>query len=174
MPKCSYCNSTIVVGGVREGDRRFFNQRCRQGGALLEVAQLVPEEEVVKRVASIHQGPCPKCRRIGSIDVHTSHSVWSALVVTKWKSSPRVSCVSCGRKAKVAATLNSLLLGWWGFPWGLILTPIQITKNIWGIATTQQSFAPSPQLERIVRLSLAGELKRAQKAGAVRPPIKSA
>jgi|SRR5271165_141668 len=174
MPKCSYCNSTIVIGGVREGDRRFCNQKCRQRGALLAVSQLIPEGEVKKRVAAIHQGPCPKCKRVGSIDVHTSHSIWSALVVTSWKSTPQVSCVACGRKAKVVATLGSVVLGWWGFPWGLVLTPIQITKNIWGFATARESFTPSAQLEKVVRLSLAAEMSRAKNAGAVPPPSGSA
>src|ERR1700704_3028032 len=46
--KCSYCNSTIIIGGVRDGDLRFCNQKCRQAGALLLVSQLVPDEEVRK------------------------------------------------------------------------------------------------------------------------------
>lgn len=174
MPKCSFCSSTIVIGGLRDGDLRFCNQRCRQGGALLTVAQTVPEEQVTRRVAAIHQGPCPKCRSVGSIDVHTSHSVWSALVLTRWRSSPRVSCVACGKKAKIASTLSSLVLGWWGFPWGLILTPVQITKNLWGLATIQPSFTPSPQLERLVRLSIAAELRRAQKPAHAPPDARSA
>lgn len=173
MPKCSYCNSTIIIGGVRDGDLRFCNQKCHQEGALLRVAQLIPEVDVKQRVTAIHQGACPNCQGIGSIDVHTSHSVWSALVVTTWKSSPQVSCVSCGKKAKIKATLGSVFLGWWGFPWGLIVTPIQITKNLWGLARSQPSFAPSPQLERIVRLGLAAELRRVQVAGAIPTPPKN-
>jgi len=158
MPKCSYCNSTILIGGVRDGDRRFCNQKCRQKGVLLAVAQQVPDDVVRRRVESVHQGPCPKCQRVGSVDVHTAHSVWSALVVTTWKSEPQVSCVSCGKKAKIKAAVSSLFLGWWGFPWGLILTPIQIGRNLWGLARSQPSFTASPQLERIVRLTLAAEL----------------
>ena len=174
MAKCSYCNSTIIIGGVRDGDLRFCNQKCRQEGALLTVSKLIPDLEVQKRVEAIHQGPCPKCQRVGSIDVHTSHSVWSALVITTWKSSPQVSCVSCGKKAMLKATLGSAVLGWWGFPWGLILTPVQVTKNLWGLARSQPSFAPSAQLERIVRLGLAAELRQAQATGSIPPPVKNA
>jgi hypothetical protein len=118
----------------------------------------VPEEVVRRRVDSVHQGACPKCQRVGSVDVHTSHSVWSALVVTTWKSQPQVSCAACGKKAKLKAAVGSLFLGWWGFPWGLILTPIQVGRNLWGLARSQPTFTPSAQLERIVRLTIAAEL----------------
>jgi hypothetical protein len=170
MPKCSYCNSTIIIGGVRDGEHRFCNKKCRQEGALLSVAQQVPSEEVQKRTLAVHQGPCPKCQRGGPVDVHTAHSVLSALVVTTWKSSPQVSCESCGKKAKITAAVSSFFLGWWGFPWGLILTPVQVTRNLWGLARGQPSLAPSAQLERIVRLGMAAELRRAQNAGSIPPP----
>ena len=174
MPRCAYCNSTIIFGGVRDGDLRFCNRTCWQQGALLSVAQHIPETEVRKRVDAVHQGACPICQRVGAVDVHTSHSIWSALVLTSWKSSPQVSCVVCGRNAKIKATLFSLFLGWWGFPWGLILTPVQIIRNLWGLATAPASFKPSAQLEKLVRLSFAEELQRAQSASAVPPPLTEA
>lgn len=170
MAKCSYCNSTIIIGGVRDEELRFCNQKCRQEGALLRVAQLIPEIEVRNRVASIHQGPCPKCLRMGATDVHTSYSVWSALILTNWKSSLRISCVPCGKKAKIKATVSSLFLGWWGFPWGLVLTPVQISRNLFGLVATPPTSVPSPQLERIVRLGLAAELRLAGAAGGT-PPL---
>ncbi|HUR60592.1 MAG TPA: hypothetical protein VM029_22920 [Opitutaceae bacterium] len=171
MAKCSYCNSSILFGGVREGELRFCNQKCQQEGALLSVAQLVPAADVRQRVTAIHQGPCPKCASIGAIDVHTSHSIWSAVLLTSWKSTPQVCCLSCGKKAKMVGTLTSFLFGWWGFPWGLIFTPIQIGRNLVGLARSPSPFVPSAQLERIVRLNLAAEL---QQAGAVPPALAKA
>ena len=173
MAKCSYCSSTILIGGVRDGELRFCNQKCRQAGALLKVARLIPEIEVKNRVAVIHQGPCPKCQRVGSIDVHVAHSIWSALVITTWKSSPQVSCMPCGKKAKVKAAVGALFLGWWGFPWGLILTPIQIGRNLFGLVNTPPAFTPSAQLERIVRLGLAADLRRAENANPAPPLLKN-
>ena len=160
MPKCSYCNSTILFGGVRDGGRRFCNRKCLQSGALLSVAQEVPDEVVRQRVLEIHQGACPKCQRVSVVDVHTAHSIWSALLITRWSSKPMVCCTSCGKKAKAMALLGSLFLGWWGFPWGLILTPIQIGRNLWGLARSPSTSAPSAQLERIVRLTIAEDLRR--------------
>jgi hypothetical protein len=174
MRKCSYCDSNIIIGGVRDGDLRFCNQKCRQEGALLKVAQLVPEEEVKRRVLAVHQGPCPKCKRASPSDVHTSYFVWSALLLTSWKTVPEVSCVSCGRKAKILGAIGSFFLGWWGFPWGLVLTPIIVTRNLWGLVRSRPSSAPSPQLERIVRLGMAAELQRIDQTRAVPPPLKNA
>jgi hypothetical protein len=58
------------------------------------------------------------------------------------------------------ASLSSLFLGWWGFPWGLILTPVQIGRNLFGLVRSPSSFAPSAQLERIVRLTIAEDIRR--------------
>lgn len=170
MAKCSYCNTTILFGGARDGDRRFCNQKCQQKGALLEVAAAIPDDEINRRVAEIHQGPCPRCQRDGFVDVHTAHSVWSAVILTSWKSTPQVSCTPCGKKAKLKATAGSVILGWWGFPWGLLLTPVQVSRNLWGLARSEPSLRPSPQLEKLVRLNYAAELSRSNNAGPI-PPL---
>jgi hypothetical protein len=94
------------------------------------------------------------------------------LVLTSWKSSPQLSCAPCGKKAKIKAAVGSFFLGWWGFPWGLIVTPIQVAKNLFGLAGNQSSFAPSAQLERIVRLGLAADLRRAQVTAPTPPLLK--
>jgi len=172
MAKCSYCNSTIVLGGVKDGELRFCNNNCHQSGALLHVASRIPDAEIVRRVTLVHQGNCPKCQRPGPVDVHTSHTIWSALVVTGWKSSPQVSCKPCGKKAKIQATVSSFFLGWWGFPWGLLGTPVQLSKNLYGLARSPAPERPSAQLERIVRLTVAHELAAQERSGA-QPPILS-
>ena len=170
MAKCSFCNSTIILGGVRQGDLRFCNNKCQQEGALLFVSQHIPGDAVTKRVSDLHQGKCPKCQQAGPVDIHTSHSIWSALVVTTWKSSPQISCTPCGKKEKIKATIGSFFLGWWGFPWGILGTPVQITKNLWGLTQTPSAFVPSSQLEKVVRLTMAAELEQAR-AAAVPPPL---
>lgn len=61
MASCDYCGSTILFGGSREGDFRFCNDKCRQGGALLAVASQIPPDVLAEQVKRLHQGPCPSC-----------------------------------------------------------------------------------------------------------------
>jgi hypothetical protein len=58
----------------------------------------------------------------------------SALIMT-FKRNSSVQFVRAGESATVKGlpfTLLSLLLGWWGIPWGFIYTPQVIYKNLKG------------------------------------------
>lgn len=156
MAKCDYCGTTIVFGGARDGNLRFCNDRCRQNGALIRASQQLPNEVVQQHLWAVFQGLCPKCGGNGPVDVHTSYRVWSALYLTSWNSRPEVCCRSCGTKKQLGDTAFCLFLGWWGFPWGIVMTPVQLCRNISGVfggALTN----PSPQLERFVRMHLAAQ-----------------
>lgn len=157
MTRCGYCNSTILFGGEREGEHRFCNDRCLAGGRLLSASDRVSASDVERRVTEIHQGLCPRCSGSGPVDVHVSHRIWSALFLTSWNSTPTVSCRGCGRKAQAGGLLYSATLGWWGFPWGLIMTPVQIVRNVTALLRASESMRPSADLERIVRLELAAQ-----------------
>jgi hypothetical protein len=86
------------------------------------------------------------------------HTALSALVVTHWRSTPILCCESCGTKAKLGALISTLLLGWWGFPWGLVFTPVQIVRNLRGLAASINHAGPSPELLQLVRGELADRL----------------
>ena len=174
MAKCDYCNSTILFGGVRHGEMRFCNDRCYQSGYLLTASHHLPTDLVAQQIEAVHQGQCPKCKGSGPVDVHTSYQVFSALIFTRWGAKPQVSCRSCGVKSQLGNLAISFFFGWWGIPWGLILTPIQVTRNLIGIASPPNPAAPTPQLERLVRITLASKLaaeaKAAQAAQAAQTP----
>jgi hypothetical protein len=60
--------------------------------------------------------------------------------------------------------------GWWGFPWGLVLTPVQITRNIVGICARPDSSKPSADLRKLVMVSMAAEaIQRSKQMGP--PPL---
>jgi len=158
MPKCAYCNSTILLGGIRKGDQRYCNNKCYQEGFLISASQQIPAEVFNREIDRVHQGLCPKCGGTGPVDVHTSHQVFSVLVLTRWSNSPRLSCRSCGVRGQLSGLGISLLFGWWGFPWGLIFTPVQITRNVVGIVNPPDPAIPSPQLQKIVKLHIAKQL----------------
>jgi hypothetical protein len=89
----------------------------------------VNEDYIREQVKAIHQGTCPRCSCSGPVDVHASHWVWSAILFTRWGSSSHICCRKCGRVEQIKASLFSLVLGWWGFPWGFLVTPVQIIRN---------------------------------------------
>lgn len=157
MTKCDYCGSTIVFGGKQNGQLRFCNDRCYQSGALIALSRQIPDNVVEQQVWKVHQGLCPHCSGPGPVDVHVSHRVWSALIVTSWKSQPRLSCRRCGVKSQLGDAAFSLVCGWWGFPWGLVFTPIQVGRNLAAVAKGPDPTKPSERLAKTVRLGLANQ-----------------
>lgn len=162
MASCGYCSTTILFGGKSDGGRRFCNDKCLQQGQLLSLANTIPIELVKQHTHDVHQGSCPQCQGPGPVDVHTSYRVWSALIVTSWQSRPAVSCGKCGTRRKLGDSAFSLLLGWWGFPWGLLATPVQVGRNLFGLARRRAPDQPSPALEQMVRLSMARQVDEAK------------
>jgi hypothetical protein len=161
MPKCDHCAATILFGGVSEGPRRFCNKKCAQAGRWLALSDAVPPDIVDERTLDLHGGPCPRCGGPGPIDVHTSHRVWSAVYLTSCQSRPQVCCRSCAIKCHLGSTAFCLCLGWWGFPFGLVITPVQILRNVIAICSGGPDPAlPSIELEKAVRLQIAVELDR--------------
>ncbi len=162
MRTCAHCHSLILFGSVRDGDRSFCNQTCQAKASFLKLADALPPEVVADQVRAVFEGPCPKCRGRGPVDIRTSYFVWLLLLLTTWSRKPRLTCRPCGQKAKLMAALGSFFAGWWGFPFGLILTPVQITRNVVGLASGETG-RPSAELENHVRIRLAEELSRRQR-----------
>lgn len=166
MAKCDYCGSTIVFGGKKDANGRFCNQRCQARGTLLAISRQIPDAAVQEQVWKAHQGPCPKCQGSGPVDVHVVHKVWSAVFLTQWRSTSQISCRSCGVKGQLGGAAFSLVLGWWGIPWGLLLTPIQIGRNIYGLAKQPDPTKPSAQFEKAIRMNIAANALQQQRAKA--------
>lgn len=162
MARCEYCGSTILFGGTQEGPFRFCNDRCATSAPLVVASRDLPETLVDQQSWAVYQGACPACGGVGPVDVQTSYRVWSALLLTSWSSRPQVACRSCGVKSKLGDALFSVVLGWWGFPWGLIVTPVQVIRNLVGLASSPPN-APSDALRKLVRVHLAAQ---AMEAGA--------
>lgn len=155
MASCAHCNSTILFGGTSVGTQRFCNDTCAAYSQVITRAAQIPESQVLQAAYRAYGGPCPKCQGTGPIDVFTSHTIWSALYITSWKSQPQMSCRACAVKSQSLALVSSLVLGWWGFPWGLIMTPVQVIRNIRGLFKSPSSTGPSSDLLSAVRLDLA-------------------
>jgi hypothetical protein len=167
--RCDICDSRIVVGGLERGPHRFCSRRCMLQGELLPAAAAIPEERLAPEVRAIHQGRCPRCHGPGPVDVRLSYRVWSVLLFTSWESRPAVCCAACGAKARLASALFCLAFGWWGVPWGPIMTPIQLARNGKALRARSNPYAPSHALRRMVALSLAAGAAEARNGDAEAP-----
>ncbi len=158
MGTCASCRSFILFGGKTEGKQRYCSDKCLQQARVVAAAAEIPAAVVQQQVKAVHQGLCPKCGSTGPIDVHVGHRVGSAIVVTTWSRRPQISCRSCGIKHQLGDMVFSLVLGWWGFPWGILMTPVQIVKNIIAIAKPPAPEHPSMELEVLVRANLGAQM----------------
>jgi hypothetical protein len=158
MARCNACGTFILFGGASDGDYRYCNEKCQADDLLREAAKAIPEDYMQEQIQAVHAGECPKCGGSGPVDVHVSYTAWSALVMTGWKSQPQICCRGCARKSQAMAFLQTGVLGWWGFPWGLIMTPIQMGRNLIGMVTGPNPFEPSDTLEKIIRRSTAAQM----------------
>jgi hypothetical protein len=85
---------------------------------------------------SQHEGTrlrCCKCGNDQQVSMRAYLLTYSIIFFTS-KSAGRFKpiCQSCSVKAGVPYTLGTLLLGWWGIPWGPIYTVQAIAKNFSG------------------------------------------
>lgn len=155
MSECSYCGKTILFGGRTIEKRRYCGAACASRHGLLELADQVPHDVLRKHAQAWRAGVCPKCRKnAGPVDVYAEHRVHSFVLITQWRSRRTVCCRRCGRLCQLRGALYSAALGWWGFPWGLLVTPVQIARNVAGMAARAPE-QPTPSFERLVRLQLA-------------------
>ena len=60
---------------------------------------------------------------------------------------------------------STFFLGWWGFPWGLLMTPIQIVRNFAGLFSSPDPDTPSEDMENIVRVMIAQDILEQQAQG---------
>ena len=156
MTSCDYCGTGILFGANKDGDLRFCSPDCATKADWVRAALALPRDEADHCVRETHQSPCPRCGGPGPLDVYTSQWVYSALAWTSWGSRPEICCQSCGRTKYLKSGVFSLLLGWWGFPFGFVITPLQVCRNLGGLLGigAPDPGSPSPALDRMVRLRL--------------------
>lgn len=155
MASCSHCDTTILFGGEVRGEERFCNEQCLQAHELSTAAARVPESAVSDALRELRTGACPACGKTGSVVEHrTSHRAISYLIATSWSSPSQLACRSCHVKSVVGNSALTLLVGWWGFPWGLVMTPVQLFRNL-GELMRSDGPAPSDKMRSAVRLMLA-------------------
>ena len=164
MATCAYCGKTKWFGAVTRDGLSFCNNQCSQYGALLDYANSLPQDFVADYVGRMQVSNCPKCSGPGPIEVHTAHQVWSALVLTRWTSQPRICCKKCATVSQLGGIGFSAVLGWWGFPWGLVMTPVQILRNVGEMFYNPKPGQPSAAFVKLLKINLASNVIQQQRA----------
>lgn len=152
---CPTCGNSVLFGGIKDGKRRYCSKRCYEADEINRVADTIPDSVSDELSLNINQGNCPKCGGPGPVDLHKSYSVYSFILITKWSTNEHLLCVSCARKQQATDLLGSLLLGWWGIPFGLIVTPIMIISNVVSMFQNPGEDGPSKALKKRSKLLLA-------------------
>ncbi|MDR1958047.1 MAG: hypothetical protein LBQ54_03220 [Planctomycetaceae bacterium] len=154
MSVCAHCGQQILFGGVKQGTLRYCNQKCFDAAFTNQAYETVPEELVEESLEKIHQGECPYCGGPGPVDFHYSYRVMSFLILTQYRTIPKISCASCAKKSNLWNFLVTFVMGWWGVPFGLVLTPIYLARNTFAAMFPASSTQPSSQLREFVCINL--------------------
>ena len=159
MAKCAQCKHICFFNLKKSGDKVFCGDKCLQEALLEEACQRVDSALLQREIEAIFRGPCPRCsKQNGPVDIRRRHEVVSMLIITKWSTLSEFACKSCASKRQVASLLFSGVAGWWGFPFGLIVTPVQILRN--GAEILKKNpLQPSPELHRAVQVQLATQTR---------------
>ncbi len=152
---CPTCGKFVIFGGVKEGKQRYCSKACFDADIIPREAKLVPALLAEKFAKEIARGPCPKCRSEVPVEIHESHSVYSIILVTKWQTKRHLLCKSCAKKQQMVDFAGSFIAGWWGFPFGLIVTPGILVMNIVSMNKNPGADGPTEALKERARLILA-------------------
>ena len=166
---CATCKKFILFGGKRVGTRRYCSKKCMAADEYGRLAASIPAQDIERLAVSLRSTHCPSCRAKGPVDVFPSYFVYSVVLWTSWRKKRDLSCRSCGRKRQAKELTASLLLGWWGIPFGLVVTPIIVTANLIGLVRNPLTKPPSKDLKEYAKLVAAHELWKKQHGVAYAP-----
>lgn len=101
---------------------------------LVRVAKAQQEElfqpELLKLVDQVKKCSCPDCDR-SHVELRSNwvRNVISFILMTTNKKHPYIACPICLAKTRKKNFGLTFFFGWWGFPWGLIKTPISMISH---------------------------------------------
>lgn len=169
MSTCATCSKWIMFGGKRVESRRYCSKKCMAADEYGRLAASIPAAEIEQLATKLRSTHCSSCGSHEPVDVFPSYFVYSAILWTSWRKKRNLSCRSCGRKQQVKELAASLLLGWWGIPFGLIVTPIIVMANVVGMIRNPMARPPGKDLKEYAKLVAAHELWKEQHGVAYAP-----
>jgi hypothetical protein len=170
MAVCDYCNKNFNFFGVHEGDYSFCSANCKnQARALLKSLEQFTPQQIEDYIGRSRAGPCRQCGKPNPVDLYQSYRVISMILLTRWTTHNHFVCRECARREQLKSLAYSAALGWWGFPFGLVLTPVQIIRNIVAMSGGADPKQASPRLRSLLKLNLARQVAAAAAAPVAAP-----
>ena len=158
MARCDTCGNMVVFGGEHWNGMDFCSEECLQVAVTASQAEGVPEDVVLQRATALRNERCPWCGGEGPNDIHSTWSIASLLIITYRSKKEMFGCSSCGFKHKIKYFLFTGLCGWWGIPWGILMTPYFEVLNLIGLFRGMPS-GPSEELKEFALKQIAKELR---------------
>ncbi len=88
-------------------------------------------EELNKYCDMLQGLACPICGAVQArLNATMTHNVVSAIVITQYSKTIKLACPDCLDKQLNMSLLKTSLIGWWGFPWGIVRTIQAISENV--------------------------------------------
>ncbi len=162
MARCDTCGNMVVFGGEHWNGMDFCSEECLQVAVTASSREGIPDDVVLQRAMEFRNRPCPRCGGEGPNDVHSAWSIYSLLIVTHRAKKETIACSKCGIKHKLKYFLFTGLCGWWGIPFGILMTPFFEFVNLLGLFRGVPD-APSDALKEFAMKQIAKELRRRNK-----------
>lgn len=154
--ECDYCGNSAKYMPIFDAGQRFCSKKCLHAARVSESAVDLSKVEIEQEASKIRSGACPECNQKKSpVEMRFYHMVISYIVLTRYTRKSRLCCARCGRKRNREAMLATALLGWWGFPWGVFMTPTYLIANLGEMFEKRKSDDPSEDLIREAKYRLA-------------------
>ena len=161
MANCGNCGKHFFISGADgEDGTKFCDERCQMEHQLQPYIDRISVADLDQEVQRLQDSKCPECNGPGPLEVWHSHSIWSALVLTRWVNQSHFCCKSCARTHQWQGLAISTLLGWWGFPWGVIMTPVQIVRGLNAVFTGFPEGDATPEFIRQAQLTLGARRQK--------------
>lgn len=160
MARCGNCGTIVLFGGHSWNEIPFCREECRQAAITASYAEDIPNDIVMLQAMTLRDGDCPICGHPGPNDFHSAWSVISLVIFTFHSKKQIFGCNWCGFFHKLRYTVSTGLLGWWGFPWGFLITPLLEIANLLAFARGVPADGPSEELKEMALQQITEELRR--------------
>lgn len=155
--RCAKCQVRILFGAKKAGSRQYCSQKCLAEDELGRLSDLVPEAQAVAMAHKIRREPCASCGGYDGVEIFKSYFIYSLFIYTSWREKREIVCRRCGRSNQRWDFFKSLLVGWWGVPFGILATPILLIKNIIEMRKDPTVLPPSDDMMQTARLAVVNQ-----------------